>query len=192
MKLSKYLGIIAIIFSCCLPLQAAEYKVDLSHTSVYFGVAHFERSQMRGRFNKIEVNQLQFDGENSQIDLQIDVDSVDSGSRLLDGIIRSEQFLDSKEYPFMRFQSKQFVFAGKQLQTVHGQLSLRGQTRPVSLHAQRFQCGEVKILIFKRYVCGGDFSASILRSAFGIKHLLPDVGDEVQLQISIEALPVAP
>ena len=188
----KYLCLVGALALPCLPLQAAEYKVDLSHTSVYFGLAHFERSQMRGRFNKIEVKQLQFDGESGQIDLQIDVDSVDSGSRLLDGIIKSEQFLDSKEYPYIRFQSKQFVFDGKQLQAVHGQLTLHGQTRPLSLQVQRFQCGEIKIVVFKRYVCGGDFSASILRSAFGIKQLLPDVGDEVQLQISIEALPVSP
>jgi polyisoprenoid-binding protein YceI len=40
-----------------------------------------------------------------------------------------------------------------------------------------------------RDVCGGDFHASLPRSAFGMTRFLPDVGDTVTLHISVEATP---
>lgn len=170
------------------------YQVDLSHTSVYFGLAHFGRSQMRARFNQIKFDQLQFDTktQSGYVDLQIDPDSVDTGSRLLDGVIRSPQFLDTKEHQFIRFQSSRFIFDAQQLLAIEGQLTLLGRSQPVRLQARRFVCGEVSIAIFKRQVCGGDFHTSFLRSQFGMKHLIPDVGDEIEVQIAIEAIPTVP
>lgn len=176
---------------CHASLWAADYQFDPTHTSVHFGVAHFERSQIRGRFNKIEVRQLQLDltQKSGQLEVLIDPDSVDTGLRLLDSIIRSEQLLDSAQFPQIRFQSNKFIFDGAQLQAVQGELTLFGQTRPLLLQARRFQCGKIKIIFIQREVCGGDFTASFARSTFGLTRYLPDVGEQIQLDISIEASP---
>jgi polyisoprenoid-binding protein YceI len=36
-------------------------------------------------------------------------------------------------------------------------------------------------------VCGADMSATIGRSDFGIRYLLPTLGDEVLLRVNVEA-----
>jgi polyisoprenoid-binding protein YceI len=41
--------------------------------------------------------------------------------------------------------------------------------------------------IARRHVCGGAFRAVLKRSDFGMTGFLPDVGDDVQLEIGIEA-----
>lgn len=183
----------ACLSVCLLPCtaQAENYVADLAHTSVYFGVSHFERSQVRGRFNKIAVKELQFDAAQNtgKLSVEIEPESVDTGVRLLDMILKNEQYFNSKEFPVIRFDASKFVFANGQLQKLEGNLTLLGISKPVTLQARRFTCGEVRIVFVTRQVCGGDFSASFSRSSFGMSRLVPDVGDTVQLEITIEASP---
>jgi len=40
----------------------------------------------------------------------------------------------------------------------------------------------------KKFVCGFDASAKIMRSDFGVKYGLPGIGDEMQLSFEVEAL----
>jgi polyisoprenoid-binding protein YceI len=173
------------------PVMAASYQIDPSHTAIYFSAAHFERTFMRGRFMGIK-GQVEFDAarKSGSLDINIDPDTVDTGLRGLDGILKSSQFLDTKEFQFARFKSSRFEFAGEQLQAVHGDLTLHGVTLPIILKASRFSCGEMKIVVLRRSVCGGDFQTQIQRSAFGMRHALPDVGDTVTLEISVEAFPM--
>lgn len=172
--------------------RPGRYEIDSSHTGVYFAATHFERTLVRGRFLGIK-GQLDFDAANrsGSIDLEIDPDRVDTGLRGLDAVLRSSQFFDTKEYPQVRFQSTRFEFLGEQLQLVHGMLTLHGVTLPVQLKAERFSCGDVKIVFIRRYVCGGEFRAQISRSSFGMKQFIPDVGDTVWLEIAIEASPAS-
>ncbi|MBI3230360.1 MAG: polyisoprenoid-binding protein [Burkholderiales bacterium] len=185
----------SVVMMCMAALPALaemqSYQADLSHTNVHFAVTHFERSQIRGRFNKIEVRELQWDAATGQgkLEVEIDPDSVDTGSRLLDYVLKGEQYFHSKEFSSIRFSASQFVASNGQLQAVHGQLTLHGQTLPLVLQAKRFTCGSVKLALITRQVCGGDFSASISRSTFGLGRLVPEVADQVQLDMSIEASP---
>lgn len=176
-------------FACSA--HAENYLADLSHTSVYFSVSHFERSQIRGRFNKIAVKELQFNAAQNtgKLSVEIDPDSVDTGVRLLDVILKGEQYFNSNEFPIVRFDASKFIFANGQLQKVEGNLNMLGTSRPITLQARRFTCGEVRIVLVTRQVCGGDFSASFSRSSFGMSRLVPDVGDTVQLELTIEASP---
>lgn len=188
----KNLWALLAVYLLCATAQAHEYQVDASHTSVYFGVSHFERSQMRGRFNRIHFKQLRFDAASNQgrLELEVDVDSIDTGSRVLDQIIRSEQLLNSNEFPFIHFRAQQFLFVNKQLQTIEGELTIRGETRPLRLQAKRFQCGQIRLALIQREVCGGEFSTSISRSSYGLTRFLPEVGDQIQIEISVEASPI--
>jgi len=172
------------------PSTPVAYAVDATHTAVYFGAGHFDRTTVRGRFNKID-GRILYDPSSGagSIDFTVDTDSVDTGNRSLDGVLRSAQFLDAQNFPVARLQANRFVVENGKLVAVEGSLSLRGATQPLRLEADRFSCGEVVLFGVKRDVCGGDFHASLPRSAFGITRFLPDVGDMVTLQISVEASP---
>jgi polyisoprenoid-binding protein YceI len=188
---SLLLGVASVAGLGCRWAGAAAFEIDSSHTGVYFAASHFERTLVRGRFLGIK-GKIEFDAasHSGSFDLDLDPERIDTGLRGLDAVLRSAQFFDTKEYPLVRFQSTRFEFDGEQLRTVHGMLSMHGVTLPLQLKTERFSCGEVKIVLLRRFVCGGEFRAQISRSSFGMRQFLPDVGDTVWLDIAVEASPV--
>jgi len=175
----------------CPVVQAAPFVLDESHTSVHFAVAHFERSTVRGRWTKIKGG-LDYDAVTrvGAVDISIDPDTVDTGLRVLDSVLRSAQFLHTEQFPVIRFLSTGFEFDNENLKAISGHLTLHGVSLPVRLLADRFNCGEVRLMALRRYVCGGDFHVTIKRSEFGMNRMLPEVGDTVRIDIAIEASPI--
>lgn len=173
-----------------LPASAAPFTIDSAHSSAHFSASHFGRSEVRGRILQVE-GRIDFDlqGRSGKVEVSLPVAAIDTGIMALDNVLRSPQFFDADQFPVIRFEADDFRFDGERLAAVAGRLSLHGITRPVELQAQRFACGEVKLGLLKRQVCGGHFTAAILRSEFGMRRFLPDVGDQVTLDISIEASP---
>ncbi|MHA6847745.1 YceI family protein [Ralstonia syzygii] len=170
------------------PALAAPFTPDPAHTAVYFGASHFDRSTMRGRFDKID-GAIDFDEASNQggFDFTIDAASVDTRLPVLDGVLKSEQFLDAAQFPIIRLRSDRFVVESGKLVGVEARLTLHGVTQPVRLDVRRFNCGDMKLPGTLRHVCGGDFHLAIQRSTFGMTRYLPDVGDRVDLDISVEA-----
>jgi len=70
---------------------------------------------------------------------------------------------------------------------VEGQLTLLDKTQPVTLKANQFNCFQSPML--KREVCGGDFEATIDRTAFGVNYGV-DWGfpKNVRLVLQVEAV----
>jgi polyisoprenoid-binding protein YceI len=167
---------------------AADFALDAAHTAVHFAVPHYDISLVRGRIPKV-AGTVQFDPalKSGAVDVRIDADSLDTGNRTLDQILRSDQYLDTARYGDVRFAGTAFVFDGERLAAIEGTLILHGVARPVRLAAQRFTCKEVKLGLAGRHVCGGEFTTTIRRSDFGMTHMLPDVGDAVELSIGVEA-----
>ncbi|MEM5276746.1 YceI family protein [Cupriavidus taiwanensis] len=189
------MGLRALVLVAALGITAAhaapvEYTLDPAHTTVYFSASHFERSAVRGRFGKID-GRLVYDVDSGvgAIDVTVDLGSVDTGNRTLDGVLRSAQFFDIAEHPVARLRADRFVTEAGRLAVVEGELTLHGVTRPVRLQAERFRCGEVTLFGVRRQVCGGDFRTEVPRSAFGMTRFLPEVGDTVTLQVAVEASP---
>ena len=172
------------------PAFAASFAPDLAHTSVYFGASHFDRSTMRGRFDKID-GAINFDESTRQggFDFTVDADSINTRLRVLDGVLKSEQFLDAAKFPVIRLRRDRCVVDGGKLVAIEANLTLHGVTQPVRLEVRRFSCGDEKMPGSTRHVCGGDFHLAIARSAFGMTRFLPDVGDRVDIDISVEATP---
>ncbi|MFP3759204.1 polyisoprenoid-binding protein, partial [Cupriavidus sp. SIMBA_020] len=48
--------LLAALLGASAPTWAApvNYNVDPTHTPVYFGASHFDRTTVRGRFNKLD------------------------------------------------------------------------------------------------------------------------------------------
>ncbi|SPA50539.1 YceI family protein [Cupriavidus taiwanensis] len=191
------MGLRALVLVAAIGITAAhaapvEYTLDPAHTTVYFSASHFDRSSVRGRFGRID-GRLVYDADSGAgaIDVTVDLASVDTGNRTLDGVLRSAQFFDIAEHPLARLRADRFLTEAGHLSVVEGELTLHGVTRPVRLTAERFRCGEVTLFGVRRQVCGGDFRAEVPRSAFGMTRFLPDVGDIVTLQVAVEASPAA-
>lgn len=184
---------LAIVLTMCATSALAapvEYTIDPAHTTVYFAATHTERSSVRGRFGKID-GRIVYDADTGAgaLDVTVDLASVDTGNRTLDGVLRSAQFFDIAQHPVARVRAQRFIVESGQLVAVEGELALHGVTQPLRLQAERFRCGEVTLFGVSRQVCGGDFRAEVPRSAFGMTRFLPDVGDSISLQVAVEASP---
>jgi polyisoprenoid-binding protein YceI len=182
----------ALIATLAAPLAAtaapATYAIDPTHTSVMFEALHFGTTTNRGRFQKASGT-VQFDraARAGKVELTLDMDGINTGVAPFDKHLKGPDFFDVANHPTARFVSERMVFDGDKVTEVVGQLTLRGQTHPVTLKAERFGCYDNPML--KREVCGGDFRTTLKRSQFGVNWgLQMGVADETPLIIQVEAV----
>lgn len=166
---------------------AATYKIDPHHANARFAIDHFATSTNIGGFYNLNGT-LQFDSakRTGSIDLSIPVNSLQSGSADFTQHLKSSDLFNAEKYPEIRFVSTRFHFKGNKVSGVDGNLTLLGQTHPVSLKATKFNCYQSPML--KAEVCGGDFETTIDRTKWGMDYLVSaGMSKNVKLNIQIEA-----
>jgi polyisoprenoid-binding protein YceI len=186
-------GLAALLLAVqCLPAmaqtpEAPRYRLDPGHTFVHWEVLHMGTSTSRGRFDALDGS-IAFDAPRGALDLGFTVDtrSVSTGSAAFDGVLRGASLLDVQAHPQAWFVARRATFEGEMPRQIHGELTLRGQSQPLTLTARRWKCG--LNLLFQREVCGGDFEATLSRAAFGMTLAAGLVSDEVRLLVQVEAI----
>ena len=83
------------------------------------------------------------------------------------------------------FKSDSIIFNQDDISAIHGELTIKGITKPVRIEVDHFNCS--RNLLTLQYMCGANASAKISRSDFDLGKYTPFVGDEVTLNIVIEA-----
>lgn len=179
------LGLSALAFQA--QAQNATYVVEADHSFVTFAVVHNGTSTTRGRFDTI-TGDIQMDpaAQTGRAHIEIDMNSINSGSKGFDEHLRGKDFFDTTAFPTARFESSAFTFDGDRVTGLNGTLTLLGVQKPVTLKASHFNCYANKRI--QRDVCGGDFEATIQRSQWGMNFGLPGIPDSVRLEIQIEAI----
>ncbi len=162
------------------------YSLDNNHTFPRFSYSHFGYSTQLSRFDKtsgtIVIDRAARTGS---VDVTIDTTSVDTGS-LLNEHIQGPDFLDTAKFPTATYKATQMKFKGDTPVAVLGELTLKGITRPVILKIESFKCMPHPML--KREACGANASARVKRTDFAMGKYAPYVGDEVTLDIAVEAV----
>ena len=175
-------------FSGANMAQAAEtYTVDASHTNILLRVSHLGFSTM-----VLEALQpqgtLQFDEdhpEKSKINITLKSANIDGDDDKFNAHLHSADFFNAENYPEITFNSTKIKVTGENTGIVTGDLTMLGQTRPVDLNVT-FNKGGVNAFSQAKTV-GFTASGTLKRSDFGINYALPAVGDEVTLDINLEA-----
>lgn len=171
-----------------LPALAADsYTIDPGHTHPSYEISHFGWSIQRGRFDKVSGKiTLDRTGKTGTADVTIDVSSLSTGVGKLDDHLKSEDFFNAAKYPTLTFKASKIVFNGDTPGSVPGEFTMMGVTKPVTLTVQHFSCGPHPML--KKEVCGAEATVTIKRSEFGMTKYVPALGDDVKLEINVEAL----
>jgi polyisoprenoid-binding protein YceI len=114
--------------------RANEWQIDPAHTTAEFSVKHMMVSTVRGFFQKVSgtVDLDDKDPTRSKVDVTIDAASVDTREPKRDAHLRSPDFFDVAKFPNITFKSTKVEKAGGQLRVI-GDLTMRGQTHPVTL-----------------------------------------------------------
>jgi polyisoprenoid-binding protein YceI len=170
-------------------LAADRFRIDPDHTFVHFAVVHTGVSSVRGRLPIVKGEATLDAAQNSAtINVEIDPYNLSTGVKKLDAVLIGELFFDTAKFKSARFTGRATRFADGVPAEFEGEATIKGITRPVRLNADRFVCKEVSIITLKRFVCGGDLSATVKRSEFGLGKYADMVSDDVRLTITVEAI----
>ena len=126
-----------------LPAVAAEYKFGVSsqRTNITFQ-SETDFETILGASNEMSgVAHADFQEGTAHVMLSVPVESLRTGIDLRDDHLRSERWLHVEKYPTVRFALKRFEPMSKgQVQskkkvrgTAHGELTIRGITRPIEI-----------------------------------------------------------
>jgi polyisoprenoid-binding protein YceI len=111
------------------------YTIDPTHTTVEFVGRHLMITKVRGRFPAVSgAITIAEEPEQSHVEVDIDVASVDTGHPDRDNHLRSNDFFDVDNHPTMSFRSTKVEAAPSGSWLVTGDLTVRGVTHPVTLH----------------------------------------------------------
>ena len=118
----------------------ATWTINLNHSSAEFAVRHMMVSWVVGLFHGISGT-LHFDPTkvaDSSVEVAIEAAGIYTGVEQRDNHLKSPDFLDVEQYPTITFKSSRVEYAGLDHAWVHGDLTLRGVTRPVRLDVREF------------------------------------------------------
>ena len=163
------------------------YGVDGTHTFPRFSYSHFGYSTQLSSFSKT-TGKVVFDAEakKGSVDIVIDMKSVSTGFADFNEHIQGEDFLDTAKFPQATFKSTKVVFEGNKPQRIEGQLTIKGVTKPVTLTVTSFQAMPHPMM--KKPALGANAFTVIKRSEFNAGKYAPYVGDDVRIDIAIEAM----
>ncbi|RIX42545.1 MAG: polyisoprenoid-binding protein [Rhodocyclales bacterium GT-UBC] len=188
-KLSKLSAALILAAAAAAPAMAAPetFVADSTHTFSRFSYSHFGYSTQLSRFNK-NSGKVVFDkvAKTGSVDIVIDTKSVDTGADVFNEHIQGEDFLDTAKYPTATFKSTKVIFEGDKPAKVEGNLTLKGVTKPVTLTITSFQAMPHPML--KKDAIGANAFTVVKRSEFNAGKYAPYVGDEVRIDVAIEAI----
>ena len=116
-------------------LTTGTYNVDASHTRIGFVARHAMVTKVRGSFRQFEGTGFYDADEPSRSTLQLTIQaaSVDTGNTDRDNHLRSNDFFDMEQFPTIEFTSTSVEQVDDEHYQVHGDLTIKGVTRPVTV-----------------------------------------------------------
>ncbi len=185
----KLSAAVLLVAAAAAPALAAPdtYVLDTTHTFPRFSYSHFGYSTQLSRFDKTS-GKIVFDkvAKTGAVDIVIDMKSVNTGFPTFNEHIQGEDFLDTAKFPTATFKSTKVVFDGDKPATVEGNLTIKGVTKPVTLKLSSFQAMPHPMM--KKDALGANASVTIKRSEFNAGKYAPYVGDDVTIDIAVEAI----
>ncbi len=179
--------ILSVLLAAPVFAFGATYKIDGAHTYPQFEIRHLKFSMLHGQFNHttgtITMNRAKHLGS---VEVTIDVESIDTGDAQRNKDLLAPSFFDAGKYPTITYKSTKVVYHGKDAATVQGKLTIKGHTRPVTLHVSRIHCAPDPFSKGTR--CGFDATAEINRMRFGVSGDPGFIPNSVALVINADAV----
>lgn len=115
-----------------------KWNIDPSHSQAQFTVRHMMISNARGRFEEF-TGSVEFDEQNLEtlkVDVQLDAASINTRDQQRDGHLKSPDFFNVEAYPHLTFKSTRVEKVNDRNLKIHGDLTIRDTTRPVTLETE--------------------------------------------------------
>ena len=195
-KISRFAGLTAFFLvwvghTVTVLAEKHCYELDPAHTLVGFLVDHIGFAKTFGQFEDVEGS-FCFDEQTltlSEVRVVVDAKSVQTLNRARDRHLRSDDFLNTGDYPEIEFIGLSSEQTGERTGSVTGNITLLGQTRPLTLDVTWNKSGAYPFGD-EHYAIGISAKGNLNRSDFGMTYGVADglVGDRVEIIIEFEAI----
>jgi polyisoprenoid-binding protein YceI len=167
------------------------WHLDPYHTQVEFAAKHLGMMTVRGHFAEIS-SKADIDPdhpETSSVEVTIQTISIRTHNETRDNDLRSSNFLEVDKYPTITFRSTGVEVVGSDRYTLTGDLTIKGNTRPVTLQVVKY--GEFNDPNMMGHRIAYSAEGQINRKEFGLSfNMMLDgkfvVSDEIKILIEGE------
>jgi polyisoprenoid-binding protein YceI len=167
------------------------WQLDPYHTQVEFSAKHLGMMTVRGYFDDVSAT-ADIDPEHPEsgsVEVNMSAASIRTNNPARDNDLRSENFLDVEHYPLITFKSTRVESAGTDRYNLTGDLTIRGNTRPITLVVTRYGEFSDPGMMGHRIAYGAE--SKINRKDFGLSfNMVLDgkmvVSEEVKIMIEGE------
>lgn len=112
------------------PTDVTTWRVDRVHSTVGFAVRHMVVSTFRGRFETYDATLVDAGGVLT-LEGWVDVTSIVVRDPDLSAHLRSRDFFDAATHPTLHFSARDARLCADGNVDLHGELTVKGRTRPV-------------------------------------------------------------
>jgi polyisoprenoid-binding protein YceI len=171
--------------ACFAADQAQTWVADPRHSSAEFTISHLGIAHVRGVIPIVSATIVGSPELPARVDATLDASGIDTRNDTRDGDLKSPHFFDASRYPTLTFASTSITPVDSKTFTITGNLTLHGVTRPVTLKAVFL--GQ---MVGQRGDAHAAFEATttIKRSDFGMTYAPFVAGDDVDIDIDVEAV----
>ena len=184
------LAVAALVLAATTVLAEIEtYKFDKAHTLMGFRIRHL-LTKVEGRFKNFDGT-IWLDRANpsaSRVELTIQTASIDTSVDARDQDLRSANYFDADKYPTITFKSTKVEPKGNDLYDVTGEFTMHGVTKTIRVPVKSFGFAKMG----KTDKAGFEATLTLVRKDYGIEKGSPVVGDDVEINVQVEANKEAP
>ena len=161
------------------------WSVDPVHSTAQFTARHFGIVPVVGTIPLRSASVKLNSGEQVPLSVtaEFDPSKVDTHNDMRDGDLRSPHYFDVATYPSMRFASTKIEGDAKHF-TITGDLTMHGQTHPVTLTAQVVGAGKSPR---GRAIIAYAATATLDRTEWGMTYGPMIVGNGIDVSVNVEA-----
>ncbi len=111
-----------------------KWNLDRTHSNVTFSIRHFF-TPVVGKFTTytVDLNFNPDDLANSNVVVDMDVNSVDTNNERRDGHLKTADFFDAEKFPKMTFTSSSITKTGENQFLMRGDLTIRDVTKQIEI-----------------------------------------------------------
>jgi polyisoprenoid-binding protein YceI len=181
-----FVAAIALTTIGAAPAAPVDYRFDPVHSHLQFAADHMGFSTSIGRFTRWQ-GEFTYDPDNpgaNRVDVTIDIASLELGDANWNQTMLGRKWFDAEQFPQARFVGSRFEPVDANRARLHGDLTLKGITRPLVLDVRINRIGIHPYTL--KATAGFSATATLSRAAFGLDALDGKLADAVEIRIEVE------
>lgn len=172
-------------------MAVTKWQIDTTHSEVQFKVKHMMISTVTGYFSNFNAT-VETEGDDfttAKAEFTADLSSISTNNEQRDAHLKSADFFDAENHPQVTFKSSRLEKIDDENYTLHGDLTIRGTTKPVTL---KVEFGGIAVDPWGNTRVGFTIDGKINRKDYGLNWSAVTeaggivVSDEVRLHVNAE------